>query len=159
MASYQDKVLVNDAITDNTKMDLSFTHITSNGWMQISPIMNKELVPGEHIKVGVESLVRMNQLPVPTFGRCNLKKSAYFVPFRTIFRGWNDFITDAPHTNSSLNPENVGTILNKVPYVTNATLVQAFLPTKYNGVSYQVLGASYDATRDTTDGEVADNLP
>lgn len=156
MASYQDKVLVNDAITENTKMDLSFTHVTSNGWMQISPIMDKELVPGEHIKVGVESLVRMNQLPVPTYGRCNLKKSAYFVPYRTIFRGWNDFITDAPHTNSSLNPENVGSILNKVPYVTNASLVRAFLPTKYGGVSYQVLGASYDATRDTTSGEDAD---
>lgn len=156
MASYQDKVLVNDAITDNTKMDLSFTHITSNGWMQISPIMNKELVPGEHIKVGVESLVRMNQMPVPTYGRCNLKKSAYFVPYRTIFRGWNDFITDAPHTNSSLNPENVGTILNKVPYVTNTNLVKAFLSGTYDGVGYEVLGSNYAATRPTLPGEEED---
>ena len=156
MAAYQDKVLVNDAITDNTKMDLSFTHITSNGWMQISPIMNKEMVPGEHLKVGVESLVRMNQLPVPTYGRCNLKKSAYFVPYRTIFRGWNDFITDAPHTNSSLNPENVGSILNKVPYVTNANLVKAFLDPKYDGINYDVLGTISAATRDVTSGEVPD---
>lgn len=156
MASYQDKVLVNDAITDGTKMDLSFTHITSNGWMQISPIMNKELVPGEHIKVGVESLVRMNQMPVPTYGRCNLKKSAYFVPYRTIFRGWNDFITDSPHTNSSLNPENVGTILAKVPYVTNTNLVKAFLSGTYDGVGYEVLGSNYAATRPTLPGEEED---
>lgn len=137
MAAYQDKILVNDAITDNTKLDLSHTHITSCNFMQISPIWNKEMVPGEKIKCDVEFLSRTNPLVVPTFGRANIKNSAYFVPYRTIFRGWNDFITDSPHANSMNNTELVGNILNTVPYVTNKTLVQAFTDVAYefNGYS------------------------
>ena len=137
MAAYQDKILVNDAITDNTKLDLSHTHITSANFMQISPIWNKEMVPGETIKCDVEFLSRTNPLVVPTFGRANIKNSAYFIPYRTIFRGWNDFITDAPHANSMNNTELVGNILNTVPYVTNKTLVQAFKDVSYefNGYS------------------------
>ena len=37
MAAYQDKVLVHDAITDNTKLDLSHVHITSANFQQLSP--------------------------------------------------------------------------------------------------------------------------
>ena len=168
MAAYQDKVLVNDAITENTKMDLSHVHITSANFQELTPIFIKECVPGQTLKVGVESLARMNQLPVPTYGRANIKNSAYFVPFRTIFRGWNDFITDSPHANSSNNSELVGNILTQVPYVSNATLVRAFLPsspvpvtyptgmTGFGGVSYDVLGTTYAAMEQVTGDSIYD---
>ena len=82
-------------------------------------------------------------LPVPTFGRCNIKNRAFFVPFRTIFRGWNDFITDAPHANSMNNVELVGNILSTVPTVSNYNLAMAFVdPSLGNGYGYDVMGAN-----------------
>lgn len=167
MAAYQDKVLVNDAITDNTKLDLSHVHITSANFQQLSPVYNKEMVPGETIKCGMETFARMNPLVVPTFGRANVKNSAYFVPFRTIFRGWNDFITDAPHANSMNNIEFVGNILNTVPTVSNDVLMRAFMPNRtvgldepvsgdnfspLRGPEYMIFGSSYNASQVVTDG-------
>lgn len=167
MAAYQDKVLVHDAITENTKLDLSHVHITSANFQQLSPVYNKEMVPGETIKCGMETFARMNPLVVPTFGRANVKNSAYFVPFRTIFRGWNDFITDAPHANSMNNQELVGNILNTVPTVSNDVLMRALLPNRtvgldepvsgaafgpLRGPEYMIFGSSYNASQVVTDG-------
>ena len=124
MAEYMDKIQVNDAITDSTKLDLGHTHITTANWMQLNPIYVREMVAGESINCNVETFTRMNPLPVPTFGRGNIKISKFFVPFRTIFRGWNDFITDVYHI-TSVNGNNG--LIQKVPTVANNEFVKAFL--------------------------------
>lgn len=123
MASYLDKAVINSAITDNTKLDLGHQHITTADFMQNNVSYIHELVPGSHIDVNMESFVRLNPLPVPTFGRASLRNRAFFVPFRTIFRGWNDFITDANHVYSD---GKTNALIDKVPYVTNAQLVMVF---------------------------------
>lgn len=130
MAAYLDKERLNTAITESTKFDLSHVHITTGNFMQLQPIYNKEMVPGEKIDVNVETFSRMNTLPVPTFGRANIKNRAYFVPMRTIFRGWNDFITDAPHTDSGYGKSPA--IINKVPTVTNNALALAFISSNWD---------------------------
>ena len=138
MAAYLDKERINTAITDSTKFDLSHVHITTSNFMQLQPIYNKEMVPGEKLDVNLESFARMNPLPVPTFGRAMMKNRAYFVPYRTIFRGWNDFITDAPHTNSA---EIKGTaLLQKVPVVKNSTIITAFLMAGWTMYGQQMPG-------------------
>ena len=142
MASYLDRERIPVAITDSTKFDLSHVHITSADFMQLSPIMTKEMVPGESLDVQVNTFSRMDVLPVPTYGRCSIKNRAFFVPYRTIFRGWNDFITDAPHANSMNNMEQVGNILTTVPTVTNRALALAFCdPSLGHGYGYDVMGA------------------
>lgn len=142
MASYLDRERIPVAITDSTKLDLSHVHITSADFMQLSPIMTKEMVPGESLDVQVNTFSRMDVLPVPTYGRCSIKNRAFFVPYRTIFRGWNDFITDAPHANSMNNVELVGNILSTVPTVTNRSLAYAFVdPSLGHGYGYDVMGA------------------
>ena len=115
MASYLDKFKVATAIKENTKFDLSCQHITSSDFFQLAPIYSKEMVPGEKISINVESFTRLAPLAVPTFGRVKMKNRAFFVPFRTIFKGWNDFITDTTHVYSgqSLNTNAIG---SKVPY-------------------------------------------
>lgn len=123
MASYLDKAVINSAITDNTKLDLGHQHITTADFMQNNVSYIHELVPGSHIDVNMESFVRLNPLPVPTFGRASLRNRAFFVPFRTIFRGWNDFITDTNHVYSD---GKTNSLIDKVPYVTNAQLVMVF---------------------------------
>lgn len=125
MASYLDKTQLNTAITENTKLDLGHQHITTADFMQNNVCYIHEMVPGEKIDVNMESFARLNPLPVPTFGRASMRNRAYFVPFRTIYRGWNDFITDAPHvwSDSKMN----SALLSTVPTINNSVLANMFI--------------------------------
>ena len=158
MAAYLDKERINTAIDGGCKLDLSHVHITTADFMQLQPIYAKEMVPGEKLDVNVETFSRMNPLPVPTFGRGNIKNRAYFVPFRTIFRGWNDFITDAPHTPSDGNTASAGANLSRVPILSNYNLIQALTNVQYvcaTGINYSSVGRwSYGAV-----AAVSPNVP
>lgn len=141
MANFMDKMQVNTAITENTKLDLGHQFLQSADFMQLCPIFTKEMVPGEKIDVNVESFARLNPLPVPTFGRSSMRLRSFFVPYRTVMASWNDFITDAVHVPSTIS--SVSAIVSQVPQFSNSTLVDAFL--------------SYNAgTVDPTDNDAVD---
>lgn len=126
-ASYLDKSQVNTAITDNTKLDLGHQHITTADFMQLNVAMCTEMVPGSKIDVNMESFARLNPMPVPTFGRASMRNRAFFVPFRTIYRGWNDFITDSVHIASDgYTGAGAANLLNTVPTVSAGNLLGAF---------------------------------
>lgn len=124
MASFMEKMQVNTAITDNTKLDLGHQHISTLDFMELQPSMTKEMVPGEKLDVKMESFARLNPLPVPTFGRASMRHRAFFVPYRTIMKSWNDFITDSVHIPSTVS--SASAIVSSVPTVTNAVLCAAF---------------------------------
>lgn len=98
MASFLDKIKINTAVKDHTKLDLSCDHISTASFMQYNVAWSKEMVPGEKISINMETFTRLQPMPVPTFGRARINNRAFFVPFRTIFPAWNDFITDVRHT-------------------------------------------------------------
>ncbi len=125
MANFMDKMQLNTAITDNTKLDLGHQMITTADFTQLQPIFTKEMVPGEKLDMNVESFARLNPLPVPTFGRSSMRLRSFFVPYRTVFRGWNDFITDSVHVPSTVS--SVSAIISQVPQFTNDDLVHAFI--------------------------------
>lgn len=129
MANYMDKVNVPIAIEDNTKLDLGHQHITTNDWFGLNVSYIKEMCPGEKIDVSMETLTRMNAMPCPTFGRASEKHFAAFVPSRTVWRQWTDFITDTVHIGS--DGSNTGLWSDSVPTVSNENLCQAFIQASY----------------------------
>ena len=169
MADFMDKMQVNSAITNNTKLDLGHQHVTTGDFMQLNVAWTRELVPGEKIDVNMESFARLNPMPVPTFGRASMRNRAFFVPYRTIFRGWNDFITDTPHVNSMTGDNNAAVILSHVPTISNLAFITFFMrdaeevewpaeidPELYNSDKYTIhyinaqgTNASYDLIIDT----------
>lgn len=126
MASFLDKVKVNAALTERTKLDLGSQHITTADFMQFQPIFIREMSPTEKIDLNVEAFSRANAMPVPTFGRANLKLSAFFIPMRTIFSGWNDFITDSFHVGSG-GLESVDSVPTVVHSFNIQNLLNAFI--------------------------------
>lgn len=126
MASFLDKVKLNTAVTKFNKFDLSCDHITTTDWMHLSPVYNKEMIPKEKLSINVEAMARLAPMSVPTFGRGNINLRAFFVPYRTIFPAWNDFITDVSHTpfNSTTSS---GSLVSSVPTVTNYALRTLFV--------------------------------
>lgn len=127
MSNFIDKTSIPIAITNSSRFDLGHQHITTANFMQLNPIMCKEMIPGEKCDVNLLTFSRMQPLAVPTFGRANIKERSFFVPMRTIWRAWNDFITDTNHiyagASNALSPNL--TPLNEVPTIMNFQIIKA----------------------------------
>lgn len=161
MASYLDKFLVRTAIEDSTKLDLSCQHITTSDFMQLNPVYCKEMVPGEKIIVSQETFTRLQPLTAPTFGRANVHNRAFFVPYRTVWSGWTDFITDAVHVGANSNSQ----LSSSVPTVTSRNLLNLLMyesasanrPGTGTGSVQGLCGTiTYGAPADTEDTETYD---
>lgn len=139
MASFLDKLKVKTAVNTRSKRDLSCCHITSADFFQFNVAYARELVPKESISVGLETFSRMEPLVVPTFGRANIKNRAFFVPFRTVFPGWNDFITQSPHIAADASPNSSPFVIISTPLLTQFSFWNFFLRNiESNSLTYAV---------------------
>lgn len=132
MANFLDKFKINTAIKDHVKLDLSSDHITTSNFMQYDIAFAKEMVPKEKISINMETFARLSPMPVPTFGRARINNRAFFVPFRTIFPAWNDFITDIQHSNAS----GTSGVVNSVPQISVHTIWNFM---RNNAEDYQIM--------------------
>ena len=124
MANFLDKLKIKTAVDEHVKLDLSSQHISTANFMQFNVAWCKEIVPKEKVNVRMETFTRLEPLPVPTYGRGNINNRAFFVPFRTIFPAWNDFITDTRHNfNVAGSMAGVAKLVNTVPTVSNYNLL------------------------------------
>lgn len=94
-----DKQKVNIASSNHSKLDVSSTHVTTSSWMTLQPVYYRHMMPREHIAGSATALTRLAPVAVPTYGRCRINLRSFFVPFRTIFPNFNEFVTDTIGTN------------------------------------------------------------
>lgn len=142
MASFLDKIKLPSSLDKRSVFDLSCDHVTTMNFFKGKISYIKEMVPKEKISVGVESLVRVPALQVPTFGRYSLVHRAFFVPMRTIFTEWNTFITNTFSLST-------GAIISQVPYISNNTFVNNFVSNTLYANSTTSTTARYDIVRTT----------
>lgn len=112
-----DKARVKTAVKDRTTQKYSNQHVTTQDFMQMNVAYCRELVPNQHFEIDVNTFSRLVPVKVPTFGDCDIKHHAFFVPFRTLMPSWNDFITDTPHQESN------GSGYGIVPYAHRLSIV------------------------------------
>lgn len=61
---------------------------------QLVPINVIDCMPGDKIHISHESLIRFQPLIAPVMHRMNQTIDTYFVPYRLLWDGWQDFITN-----------------------------------------------------------------
>lgn len=115
------------AITHYSDLDLSCQHLTTANFMEFNVAYQRELVPRQSIDIDMTTFVRMESLPVPTYGNCDIHNRAYFVPYRTVMRGWNEFIDD-----STVVTYNGDVIYPSTPCLSSTELINLFI----NGYGY-----------------------
>jgi len=72
---------------------------------QIIPILNEEMIPGDTFKVGNQIVARMQPMIAPIMHQVDISVHYFFVPYRLLWSGWEDFITGGKDgTDSSLLP-------------------------------------------------------
>lgn len=140
--SHPKKTSMPIAINHYCNQDLSCQHVTTADFMQYNVSKIIEVVPKQTVTFNAhECFARLDPMPVPTFGRANIVHRAFFVPMRTIYPAWNDFITDTVHhfTMSDINA-----VPTSVPYMENKQLADVFLDTTDTEFSTRIVEGTDD---------------
>lgn len=120
MAKFLDKVLIKTGLqSQKQKFDLSCQNLTTQEFYQMKPIYFKEMIPGEKLVMDLSAFTRLSPLVNPMLGNVRIVNRAFFVPMRTVWKEWNDYIT----TNIS---SITGTKITSVPTLVNSSIVLMF---------------------------------
>lgn len=114
------------------KFDLSHERKFSCNMGKMIPIMVQEVVPGDKFRVKTEILMRVAPMLAPVMHRVNVRTDYFFVPNRTIWNEWEDFITGGRlGTSLPVFPNlEINTTLLAAGYAENGTLLDYLgLPT------------------------------
>lgn len=76
-----------------SKFDLSHDVKMSGKMGILYPVLAMECVPGDFVRVGVESMLRFAPMLAPIMHRVDVTFHTWFVPNRISWEGWEDFIT------------------------------------------------------------------
>lgn len=136
MSNIVAKIRQRIALKDNNKFNLTCDHITTTDFFKIQPVYFKEMVPNEKIQIRQSTFTRLSPLVNPMYGRCKIVNRAFFVPMRTIWQYWNEFITDTP------------------VYTSDGVKILGHVPTIYSSGIWSIFQDNYfaeDATSDSYD--------
>lgn len=123
MATFNDKIKIPKATEHYSTFNLSCDHITTQDFFKIKPVYTRVMVPGQSINVDMSHISRLAPLAKPFYGSVTMTNRAFFVPFRTIMEGFNEFITDTPYVTSS----GAGSIIYSVPTVKMSVLCKSLV--------------------------------
>ena len=74
--------------------DLTHDVKLSTNMGQLTPILNLEVVPGDSIELGCESIIRFAPMTAPVMHRMDVTMHYFFVPNRILWDNWEKFITN-----------------------------------------------------------------
>lgn len=86
-----------------SKMDVSTTHVTTLNMTQLKPTNILYGIQGDKFVVDYGQFTRLSPLVVPTYGSFKMKTFAFWVPLRTIWSDYQNFMENTP--DGSLNPK------------------------------------------------------
>lgn len=152
MSNIVAKIRQRIAQKSDNKFNLTCDHITTTDFFKIQPVYFKEMVPGEKIQIHQSTFTRLSPLVNPMYGRCKIVNRAFFVPMRTIWQYWNEFITDTPVYAGGSNQ-----ILSEVLPLYSGTIFNIF---KDSYFSLSANSSSYDfkivsSYRDSSAGQTS----
>lgn len=77
-----------------SKHSLSHYHLTSFDMGQLIPIANVEVLPGDSFRWQSSALIRVTPQLKPLMHPVTVRIHHFFVPYRLVWSGWEDFITN-----------------------------------------------------------------
>ena len=72
---------------------LNHDHITTFDFGKLIPISTVEVLPGDSFNISYQSMDRFQALLSPMYQDCEVRCDTYFVPYRLLWKNWEDFIS------------------------------------------------------------------
>lgn len=117
-----------------THIPMEHKHVTTTDFFKVQPLCARYVVPKDKMDIDVTSFVRFFPMPFPVFGRVKYYNRCFFVPFRQIAEGWNQFIDDVDY------PSNNGFVrIQSAPYFTNKAVCDAFYSSYTDSATYPLI--------------------
>ena len=114
------------AVGKRNKFDMSCQHLTTADFMQFGIAYNQVVVPNSSISVKHKTFFRANPLFKPVLGSAQVRNSAFFVPFRYVWRPFVDFIAQLPNNSDGNMSIDVA-----VPQISEGVLAGVFTNTAF----------------------------
>lgn len=86
------------------KHNLSHYRLSTMNLGRLVPINCMEAVPGDTFQMSTSALIRSTPLLAPIMHPVTVRIHHWFVPFRLLWDGWEDFITGGPDGTGSATP-------------------------------------------------------
>lgn len=106
---------------ERSRFLLHHNHLTTTDFFKIMPVVARKVEPNDSMRIDCTSFVRLFPMPFPVFGRIRYYNRCFFVPYRQIMEGFNEFITDTQY-----NTSNGYVKIQSVPWFTDKDICDAF---------------------------------
>lgn len=109
------KINVASASTDKTKVNLSFTHLTTMNFGEVMPLANWDCIPGDQFSVNYSSFSRCAPMVLPTYGDAQFKTLSFFVPYYQVAEDFDAWVAGKSMYKgkaTSIRTFNVSTMIN-----------------------------------------------
>lgn len=87
-----------------SSFDLSHENLITTNFGTLTPVLCKEVLPGDVMRCRSEVLVKLAPLIAPIMHRVDCFTHYFFVPNRLVWSGWEEFITGGPDGQSVIQP-------------------------------------------------------
>ena len=87
-----------------SSFDLSHENLITTNFGTLTPVLCKEVIPGDVMRCRSEVLVKLAPLIAPMMHRVDCYTHYFFVPNRLVWSGWEEFITGGPDGQSVIQP-------------------------------------------------------
>nr|QJB18850.1 MAG: major capsid protein [Microvirus sp.] len=77
--------------------DLSYSKLMTADMGLIYPVLCDEAIPGDTWNIANEMVIRMQPMVAPILHQIDIKVDYFFVPYRILWDGWENFITGGEH--------------------------------------------------------------
>lgn len=78
-------------------------HITTNDFFYMCPAFSREVAQNEDVKVSMSCFSRATPMAKPAYVDVMIKNRAFFIPYRSVYPQFNDFLTENKSYNGAVN--------------------------------------------------------
>jgi hypothetical protein len=149
--------------------DLSHDVKLSLDMGQLVPIYVEDVVPGDKFRVRTEVMLRFAPMLAPIMHRVNVFTHFFFVPYRLLWKDWEDFITGGrTGTVSPVFPRyslsdsgvvNKGTLFDYLGFPAGQTLLVGYSFSKMPFLAYQLIYDQYYRDQNLEQPFIENSLP
>lgn len=144
--AFEKFVNVQTSVKKSNFHDLSSQTITSLDFFKLKPIWSCETVPNCTYNMDrIVANVKLMPLQKPILSSCRVINRFFFVPYRTVFKGWQDFYMMTPYVSDGTTPP---VNITAAPYCSNNDLVEAILSTVDSVGNYLLVQTSTSSDYD-----------
>lgn len=113
---------IRQAAGHRNEIDLSSRVVSTIDFGQVQPVFARETVPGDQWHINIGQFCRLSPMPVPTFAGMKMSTRAFYVRFRSAWKGWDDFYAQRAYVNEA----GQDIYYSKVPTFTNSEFISQF---------------------------------